>query len=220
MIKLLVTSFYNTLINEEDAIPTSTMLELDRVKQTGIKFCVITNRLQEDVLYYNQDYPFIDYIVSLNGGVVLDVNQNQTLEKKAFTKSELESISKEYAGKEITYFTKEKEEQTIPQEPVYKIEIKGAKKKKSTKYVETMLKRNKENFLEIAKNTPYDSLKSIKKEEILAIIGNESEKPILENIENTYVVKNAPKALRDQTKKITSSNIKKGVEQVIKEEIK
>ena len=37
MIKILFIIFYNTLINEEDAIPTSTMLEIDRLKQRGIK---------------------------------------------------------------------------------------------------------------------------------------------------------------------------------------
>ena len=34
MIRIVVSSFYNTLINLEEAIPTSTMLEIDRIRNT------------------------------------------------------------------------------------------------------------------------------------------------------------------------------------------
>ena len=59
MIKMVVSSFYNTLIDEEDAIPTSTMLEIDRIRKKGIIFTICTNRLYTELLEYNRDFPFI-----------------------------------------------------------------------------------------------------------------------------------------------------------------
>ena len=61
--RMFISSFYNTLINNEEAIPVSTMLEIEKLKNKGILFSVCTNRLKDDVLYYNHDYPFIDYII-------------------------------------------------------------------------------------------------------------------------------------------------------------
>ena len=219
MIKLFVSSFYNTIIDEEDAIPTSTMFEIDRVKQKGIKLCIITNRLQEDVLYYNQDYPFIDTIISLNGGVITDVPTGKTETLKSFTKKELEEITNNYSGKKIWYYTKNTKEKSIPQEPVYKIEVQGTKKKIDGFHC-SILQVEKEKILEISKNTVWDAIQRRKEKEILAVIGNESEEILLEKIPKTYVVRNAPKSLKEKTNQITKSNKQKGVEQVLKTEIK
>ena len=64
MIKMVVSGFYNTLLDEEEAIPTSTMLEIERIRQKGVAFTICTNRLYTEVLDYNKDFPFLDYIVS------------------------------------------------------------------------------------------------------------------------------------------------------------
>ena len=56
--RMFISSFYNTLINNEEAIPVSTMLEIEKLKNKGILFSVCTNRLNDDVLYYNHDYQF------------------------------------------------------------------------------------------------------------------------------------------------------------------
>ena len=222
MIKMLVSSFYNTLIDEEDAIPTSTMLELDRVKQNGTQFVVITNRLPEDVLYYNRDYPFIDYIISLNGSIIVDVEKEKTKYYSSFTKEEIKEIEDEYKSKEILYYTKDNVYNFCPQEAVYKIEIKGIKKTKESKFYQSIFQRNKISFLEISKNTAYDALMSLgkKEDEILGIMGNESELKITELLPRIYVVKNASKSLKEKTKNITKSNKQKGVETVLKNEIK
>ena len=76
MIRMLISSFYNTLIDKEDAIPMSTMLEIDKLRNKGILFSVCTNKSKEDILYYNHDYPFIDYIISLNGCNIYDVRKD------------------------------------------------------------------------------------------------------------------------------------------------
>ena len=220
MIKLFISSFDNTLIDEEEAIPTSTMFELDRVKQKGIKFCVITNRLTEDVLYYNQDYPFIDYIIALNGGILLDVVRGKLDTFQAFTKNELGEISTQYRGKKILFYTKDAVSTDIPQEPVYKIEIQGTKKVLIPNVNSSIFQKDKEKYLEMSKNTVWDALSKIKENEMLAVIGNESDEILLEKIPKTYVVRNAPKSLKDKAKRMTKSNKQKGVEIVLKEEIK
>ena len=44
MIRLLVTSFYNTLIDEEDAIPTSTMFAFDKLKAKDLSLSFLINK--------------------------------------------------------------------------------------------------------------------------------------------------------------------------------
>ena len=218
MIKMFVSSFYNTLIDEEDAIPTSTMLEIDRIRQKKIKFTIITNRAIEDVLYYNHDYPFIDYIISLNGSLILDVSKNTTKTLKSFTQKELEEISKKYSKKEITYYTIDNSYHEIPNSSVYKVEINGVRKNIESDYQTSIFKRCGESFLEICKNTPYDALRklNIDNNEIIAVIGNQSDTQLLDKLKEIYVVRNASKELKNKTDKITKSNTKKGVEEVLK----
>ena len=67
MKKMIVISFYNALIDDEYAIKKSIMLEIERIRKKGLLFCVCTNRTYQEVLEYNRDFPFIDYIVALNG---------------------------------------------------------------------------------------------------------------------------------------------------------
>ena len=231
MIKMFVSSFYNTLINEEDAIPTSTMFELDRIRQQKIKFVILTNRLEEDVLYYNESYPFIDYIISLNGSIILDVAKDKRIEGKPFTEKELQEIKSTYSGKEIFYYSKEKVLKEPNGEKIYKVEVTGPKKElesylENLRYENSILEIEKECYLELTKNNPYDALNKllkglkISKEEVLGIIGNESERKILENMENIYLVRNASKDLKSLTDHLTKTNKSKGVEAVIKKEIK
>lgn len=221
MIKMIVSSFYNTIIDEEDAIPTSTMLAIDEQKQKQTTLTILTNRLQEEVLYYNQDYPFIDYIISLNGSIIYDVKKNKVTELRSFTKIELKQISQTFKDKEIWYYTKNEVLNIIPQEAVYKIEIQGIKEWKNNQFYTSVLKRNKKTYLEIGKNTIYDALKKlkIKEDEILGIIGNDSEACLLNKIPKIYVVRNASEYLKKQTNNLTKSNKCKGVEAVIKKEL-
>ena len=230
MIKMLVSSFYNTLINEEEAIPASTMLEIDRVRKQKIKFVVMTNRLAEEILYYNKDYPFIDYIISLNGSLMLEVATGKVTRFSFFTKKELEEIQEKYKKYEITCYAEKEAYNFFSQEPIYKIEIKLPKKKEKelpqeNKYHTSIFQIENETYLELTKNTPYEALKELLKEiniteeETLGMIGNEAEEALLE-MKNIYVVRNAPKSLKDQSEKKTKSNQQKGVESVIKKEIK
>ena len=229
MIKLLVTSFYNTLINKEDAIPMSTMLELDRVRKKRVSFVVTTNRLNDEVLYYNQDYPFIDYIISLNGNYIYDVENSVCLYKNPLDEGTINEIEKRYSNHTILYYTENKYYLKRPKEKIYKIEIKLKRKELSNEnelddlgIKTSILKIGRGYFLEITNHSTYEGIIklsemiSIFNDEIASIVGNESELEVVENLKNTYIVSNSPKCLKDKTKNRTKSNNAKGVEYLLK----
>ena len=78
MKKMIINSFYNTLIDKEDAIPLSTMLEIERIRKSGNKYVILTNRSAKELEFYNRDFPFIDYIISFNGNYVVDLENNKS----------------------------------------------------------------------------------------------------------------------------------------------
>ena len=89
MIRMVVSSFYNTLINYEEAIPTSTMLEIDRIRNNKVLFTISTNGLYNEILDYNKDFPFVDYIISLNGSCVYDALNNKCIYKQKIAKVDI-----------------------------------------------------------------------------------------------------------------------------------
>lgn len=58
MYKMIVSDFDGTLIDSDEAIPLSTMVEIDRIRKLGVKFVVATGRILKSVLDYNRDFPF------------------------------------------------------------------------------------------------------------------------------------------------------------------
>ena len=126
MIKMVVSSFYNALIDKEEAIPTSTMLEIERIRSKGILFCVATNRSYQEVLEYNRDFPFLDYIVSLNGSYVYDVMKEKCLSKNRLTTSTIKKIKNIFKDYPTTFYTETEALKTVdnPEETnVYKVEV-------------------------------------------------------------------------------------------------
>ncbi len=223
MIKMLAISMENTLLDKEDAIPTSTMFEIDKWKQSGAKLTIITNRSLQEALYYNNDYPFIDYIIALNGSIVYDVEKNKIILENNLSKKQIEWIEETYHNSKMIYYTKEKVWYEKPNENVVKIEIIISKKdKEKINNNGTLLIKDKQLFLEISNTNSMSSfekimqIENLKKNDILAFIGNESEKEWITKIPNTYVVSNAIKSLKSRTKNKTKSNQKKGVESVLK----
>ena len=108
MIRMVLSSFYNTLINEDESINQTTMVEIDCLRNNHILFGIITNRGIEDILYYNHDFPFIDYIIALNGSIIYDVGNNKILQEKAIDKNLIKEINNLYKNNKIIYYTKEK----------------------------------------------------------------------------------------------------------------
>ena len=64
MYKLFVSDFDGTLIDSDEAIPLSTMVEIDRIRKLGVKIVITTGRILKSILEYNKDFPFLDYVIS------------------------------------------------------------------------------------------------------------------------------------------------------------
>ncbi len=225
MIKMVACSFYNTLIDKEDAIAMSTMLQIDKIRNKNIKFTVLTNRSFNEVLYYNRDFPFIDYIISYNGNCILDVNNNKIIYKNYLDKKYIKEILNKYKDNKIYLYSENEvlDKFDYNNYDIYKIEIEL--KRKDLKNISSnlsVLKYRNKYYLEITATEDYSCLinllrkLNINKDELLLIIGNDSEKLLIKDIPNTYIIGNSSKILKNLTIKKTSSNNFKGVEKVIK----
>lgn len=225
MIKMVASSFYNTLIDKEEAIPMSTMLQIDRIRNNDIKFTILTNRSHNELTYYNKDFPFIDYIVSFNGNYVIDLNNNKTIYKNPLTSNKINNILEKYKENKILLYSEDSiyEKETYNGQTIYKIEIELKRKDLNNLESDAItFKFNKKTYLEITESNDYKGLfklleiLNIKDNELCTVIGNESEKILLTKIPNTYIIGNSPKSLKAKTTKKTSSNNFKGVEKIIK----
>lgn len=105
MYKLFVSDFDGTLIDSDEAIPLSTMVEIDRIRKLGVKFCIATGRMLKSVLDYNRDFPFLDYIIACDGAYVYDVVHRRVLFKKPLGGSIIKKIRKLYHDKKIYFCT-------------------------------------------------------------------------------------------------------------------
>lgn len=101
MYKVFVSDFDGTLIDSDEAIPLSTMVEIDRIRKLGVKFVVATGRILKSVLDYNRDFPFLDYIISCNGAYVYDVCNRKTIFKRPLGGSIIKKIKKLYSNCDI-----------------------------------------------------------------------------------------------------------------------
>lgn len=231
MIKMIVTSFYNTLINDEEAIPATTISEIERLRNKNIIFIVVTNGFYQDILDYNKDFPFVDYIVSLNGSYIYDVKKEKVIHKKKITQANLKKISK-LADNNIKYYTGEKYYTTfseIENEDIYKVEIDTTKIDKKTisklELNKSTLQINDKEYIEMTSSkantfTGVDQIalkNNISLAEILVIAGNDSDYSLVKNINNSYVVENSDASLKKLKRKITASNNEHGVEKILKQ---
>ena len=64
MYKLIVSSFLNTIINDYEEIPMSTVALIDELRRSGIKFVIATGKDIDSIIYYNRDFPFNDYLIT------------------------------------------------------------------------------------------------------------------------------------------------------------
>ena len=230
MIKLVISSFYNTLIDSEEAIPRTTMNEIDRIRKKGILFAVATNGFNQEILDYNKDFSFVDYIISLNGSCVYDVNKERYIYKKKLTVTNIRKVIEAFSDNNIFFYSIDKKYSNYSDNyDVYKIEVEISSNEEEEKLLKTnvnssIIKRDNKTYLEITANkaSVFQSIdqlsinSNISLNNILVICGNSSEISVVKNILNNYVVKNAPKELIDIANNKTTSNDNKGVEKVIK----
>ena len=102
--KMVVSSFNKTLINSEEAISYSTMVEIDRIRNNGDKFSIMTRESLRKVIDYNKDFPFIDYVISFNGAVVYDVVNKDFLYKKNISNSCVKKIYKLFKNYDLGFY--------------------------------------------------------------------------------------------------------------------
>ena len=229
MIKMVVSSFYNTIIDSEEAIPTSTVLEIDRIRSKKGIFAVCTNRFYEEILDYNHDFHFVDYIISLNGSYVYDVNKNKCIFKKKISQTNLSKVSNLFADYKINYYTETEVYKKIPDKDIYKIEVEIKDRSELEKLTKinlnySILELNNKMYLEFTNNkvsmfTGVDQISlrnNISLNEVLVIGGNESDVELISNIPHNYVVDNASRELKKYAKRKTTSNDEKGVERILK----
>ena len=105
MYKMIVSDFYGTLINSEEAISLSTMIELDRVRKEGVLFTITTSKSARVVIDYNRDFPFIDYVVAFNGSYIYDVENNSVIYSKGLSSTLLKKIYKMFSDKDLCFYT-------------------------------------------------------------------------------------------------------------------
>lgn len=105
MYRLLVSDFDQALLDSDEAIPLSTMIEIDRIRKLQVLFVVATGRINRSVLDYNRDFPFLDYVISCNGAYVYDVFKEKVLFKKNIGTSIIKKIKKFYLEQSICFCT-------------------------------------------------------------------------------------------------------------------
>lgn len=92
MKKIVFSTFENTLIDEEEAIDIKTIIEIDKFRKNGNVFAVVSENVLDYSLEYNRDFPFIDYIIALDGSIVYDVNKKKVIYKKSISLANIKKI--------------------------------------------------------------------------------------------------------------------------------
>ncbi|CCY78958.1 haloacid dehalogenase-like hydrolase [Mycoplasma sp. CAG:877] len=127
MYKLLVSDFDGTLVGEELAISFPVVLAIDKIRrEKKVLFTIATSRCLGDILYYNRDFSFLDYVVASNGAVVYDVNKEKILFKKSVLVSNVKKIYNTFKGYDIYACRKDRKFRLVNLEDIkdiYKLEI-------------------------------------------------------------------------------------------------
>lgn len=127
MYKLLVSDFDGTLVGEELAISFPVVLAIDKIRRgKKVLFTIATSRCLGDILYYNRDFSFLDYVVASNGAVVYDVNKEKILFKKSVLVSNVKKIYNTFKGYDIYACRKDRKFRLVNLEDIkdiYKLEI-------------------------------------------------------------------------------------------------
>lgn len=92
MKKMVVCTFENTLIDDEESISMKTMLEIDRLRNSGYLFTTISGNDLDYVLSYNRDFPFLDFIVFFDGAGIFDTKLNKVIFKRQINYNMIKKI--------------------------------------------------------------------------------------------------------------------------------
>lgn len=104
MYKLVVSDFDGTLLNQDEAIPISTVLTIDDVRRKKCKFVIATGRGVNFVKEYIRDVNFIDYIIALNGSYVYDVLRERVIFEKDIKKRVIKKLVNLYKNEKTRIY--------------------------------------------------------------------------------------------------------------------
>ena len=235
MYKLVVSSFDNTLINSEEAISTSTMIKLDEIRNKGVIFGISTNRCYKDVLSYNRDFPFIDYIIAYNGAYVYDVKKEKTLFKKSLLIGNVKKIYNKFKDYKLLFYTDTdiyNDLNAINDNKVYKIKIicnesefnliSKELDKLNLDIIYYMNNDYDSYFVEIFRNNVNKLIgiekicnKKISLDNVLYIGYDNTDLDVFKNVGYSSIVANGNLELKDYVDCVTFSNDEKGVEKLL-----
>jgi len=102
--RIIVSDFDGTLIDDEEAIPMTTVLAIDNCRSLGHKFVIATGRTPASVLSYNQDFNFLDYVIACNGSYIYDNNAEKVIYKKPLSKQTIRTVKQTFESSAILYF--------------------------------------------------------------------------------------------------------------------
>ena len=81
------------------------MIELDKIRNKGVLFCITTSKSARIVIDYDKDFPFIDYVVAFNGSYVVDLINNKVLLDKSLGIGIVKKIYKIFKDKDLCFYT-------------------------------------------------------------------------------------------------------------------
>lgn len=241
MYKLIVSSFLNTIINDYEEIPMSTVVLIDELRRSGIKFVIATGKDIDSIIYYNRDFPFNDYLITSNGAYIYDMNKNKVIFKKNIGIRTIKRIIKSYYDKSIIYLTNDRTRNLISNEKdkfieenknnIYKIDLYFENKltaEQSLKEI-SLLELDINTNLQIYNDKYYieithssaskdKALERIAKKlkidmkDIISFGSGYSDMEIIKKVGYGVAMKNACKKLKSVANDITLDNNSKGVE--------
>ena len=241
MYKIVVSEFDRTLINSEEAISGSTVMEIDRIRNNGCLFCISTDRFLSDVLDYNKDFIFTDYIICCSGAYLYDVVNDKIVYKKNITNVVLKKILDNFSDYDIYAYLEDRYWliKGIVKEKIYKLEIVCPNKKVLSSISEKLdelnlnikyfsRKKDKTYILEIIMDSVDKSiciekickLRKVSMDEVVYIGAFENDSLISKKVGYSVCVKNGDASLKKQSNIICSSNDDKGVKNVLSQLIK
>lgn len=241
MYKLIVSSFLNTIINDYEEIPMSTVALIDELRRSGIKFVIATGKDIDSIIYYNRDFPFNDYLITSNGAYIYDMNKNKVIFKKNIGIRTIKRIIKSYYDKSIIYLTNDRTRNLISNEKdkfieenknnIYKIDLYFENKltaEQSLKEI-SLLELDINTNLQIYNDKYYIEIthSSASKDKALELIAKKlkidmkdivsfgsgyNDIEIIKKVGYGVAMKNACKKLKSVANDITLDNNSKGVE--------
>ena len=217
MKKIVFSSFEKTLIDEEEAIDIKTIIEIDKFRKKGNLFAIISEDVLDYSLEYNRDFPFIDYIIALDGAVIYDVNNEKIIYKKSISVGIIKKIMALSNSIEFYSIDSKYDKNSFIdmydslKSDIYKLKVRFSGDKERELLITKLSKLSVNMFVNendkcidiISKNVSrVNSIKKIvgkKYTDIYVIVGIEKDKEVNETYDS-YVVEDAPSILKNSSK--------------------